>query len=312
MTVGNILVIGSINYDFILSQDRLPRRGETLSATAMRAAFGGKGANQAVQAARLGATVEFLGAVGDDAHGRESRANFEQQGVTCILRDSPFATGLGVVHVTDAGDVYATIFDGANRSVDRDWVDAQRDRLAAADIVIIQNEIPAEANFRAITLASGEGTPVIYNAAPARPVDPTLTALCSWFIVNEDEAQFYLGRDLGDVSDHQAMTEAVTSLQRYCSGVILTAGRHGCYVAADTGVLFIGATPAHAVDSTGAGDSFVGAFATALLEGASAPDAARAASLVAARTVTGVGAQSSMPMREDMTNATVFAPATDS
>ena len=312
MTVGNILVIGSINYDFILSQDRLPRRGETLSATAMRSAFGGKGANQAVQAARLGASVEFLGAVGDDAHGRESRANFEQQGVTCILRDSPYATGLGVVHVTDAGEVYATIFEGANSSVDSDWVETQRDRVEHADTVILQNEIPAEANSRAIVLASGLGIPVIYNAAPARPVDPALTNLCSWFIVNEDEAQFYLGRDLGDVTDHDAMTEAVTSLQRYCSGVILTVGRHGCYLSVGTEVHFIGATPAHAVDSTGAGDSFVGAFATALLGGADAPDAARAASLVAARTVTGVGAQSSMPMREDMTNATVFASPTDS
>ncbi|WEO76036.1 ribokinase [Cryobacterium sp. SO2] len=312
MTLGNILVIGSINYDFILSQARLPRRGETLSATAMRAAFGGKGANQAVQAARLGAPVELLGAVGDDAPGRESRANFEQQSVTCILRDSPYGTGLGVVHVTDAGEVYATIFAGANDSVDSDWVEAQRERLEHADMVILQNEIPAEANYRAIILASGSGIPIIYNAAPARPVDPDVTNLCSWFIVNEDEAQFYLGRDLGDVTDLGAMTEAVRSLQRYCPGVILTAGRHGCYISAGTAVHFIEATPAHAVDSTGAGDSFVGAFATALLDGSDAPDAARAASLVAARTVTGVGAQSSMPTREDMTNATVFAPATDS
>ncbi|MBF4577535.1 ribokinase [Frondihabitans sp. VKM Ac-2883] len=312
MAEASILVIGSINYDYLLTQERLPRRGETFPASSMEGAFGGKGANQAIQAARLGADVEFVGAVGPDENGQKSRANLEAHNVTAILRDSELSTGTGIVHVTGAGDVYATIFEGANGAVDANWVDAQRLRISSAALVIIQNEIPAEANARAVTLAHETNVPVIYNAAPAREVSLLVSNSCTWFVVNEDEAAFYLGRALGEPTNETLMMQAARELLRYCPGVIVTLGRHGSVVATPDDTVFVPSRPTKAVDSTGAGDSFVGAFATAVLEGSSPVQAATAATIVASLTVRGVGAQSSMPMREDIPHEAVYASPSDS
>lgn len=300
MVGRSILVVGSVNYDFIVTQDRLPRRGETLLATGLRGAYGGKGANQAVQAARLGASVDFIGATGGDQHGQISLDNLRSQGVTCHMRPTDVPNGLGIVHVTGDGDVYATIFEGANGQVDAAWVDRNHARFLDAGVVVIQNEIPPAANERAVELAVGAGVPVVYNAAPARPVATNVTKRCTWFVVNEDEAAVYLGRDLGDVRDDRTMRAAAVDLQQYCDGVVLTLGSRGCYVATGDEVQFLEAIPTHAIDSTGAGDSFIGAFAVALVDGTDPFHAALDATRVASITVEGVGAQSSMPTLEEL------------
>lgn len=312
MTVGSILVIGSINYDYLLTQDRLPRRGETFPASSMEGAFGGKGANQAVQAARLGADVRFLGAVGSDDTGRRSRSNLEEHGIRAILRDSSRGTGAAVVHITGAGEVYATIFEGANGSVDAEFVMRHRTSITEADMLILQNEIPSEANACAIHLAQEAGVPVIYNAAPAREVPQSVSGLCAWFVVNEDEASFYLDRPLGDSADIDLMKIAAQDLRGYGQGVILTLGSRGSVIATDQGSEFVPAEPVQAVDTTGAGDSFVGAFAVALLDGNPVSVAASAATLVASLTVMGVGAQASMPRWKDLPNESVFTSPSDS
>ncbi|PZF10000.1 ribokinase [Curtobacterium sp. MCPF17_011] len=298
MASGHVLVIGSVNYDYIVTQDRLPRRGETYVASDLRGAFGGKGANQAVQAARLGSPVRFIGSTGGDQLGQISLDNLRSQGVECHMRPTDLGNGLGIVHVTGEGDVYATIFEGANGAVDAAWVEENRELFTGAGAAVIQNEIPAEANERAVQLAVAAGTPVIYNAAPARPVPTRVSRQCAWFVVNEDEAAAYIGRDLGDVHDDRAMRDAVDRLRDYCSSVVLTLGSRGCYVATGEDVVFIEAIPTHAVDSTGAGDSFIGAFAHALVGGADPFAAAADASRVASITVEGLGAQSSMPTHE--------------
>ena len=305
--MAGIVVIGSINYDYLLTQERLPRRGETFPASSMEGAFGGKGANQAVQAARLGGDVEFLGAVGPDDTGRRSRVNLHEHGIAATLDESVHGTGTAVVHITGAGEVYATIYAGANGSVDAAFVARHRSSIQAAGVVILQNEIPAEANELALTIATEAGVPVIYNAAPARTVDPSVAPQCSWFVVNEDEASFYMTRDLGDPGDIEAMKRAAQELRCYGNGVILTLGRHGSVIATDEASSFIPARPVNAVDTTGAGDSFVGAFAVALVNGQPVLAAASAAATVASHTVMGVGAQSSMPRREDLADETVFS-----
>lgn len=305
MTANAIVVIGSINYDLIVSQDRLPRRGETLVSTGFRSDVGGKGANQAVQAARLGARVQFVGAVGADHYGAMCRDALEREGVECRLRPTDSVSGLGLVNVVGDGEVHATIVEGANAVVTGDWVDVHADLVACAAVVVLQNEVPASANDRAVALAAAAGVPVIYNAAPARPVPLVTTRACTWFVVNEDEAAEYLGRALGDVADDDAMRAVVEELTSYCANVVLTLGSHGCYVSAGRRVEFVGAVEARAVDTTGAGDSFIGAFATAIADGVDPFQASRTAALVASITVAGMGAQSSMPTREELDHEVV-------
>lgn len=312
MAGNGVLVVGSVNFDYIVTQDRLPRRGETLLASDLQGAFGGKGANQAVQAARLGSAVTFIGATGADQHGRICLDNLRSQGVDCYMRPTDKANGLGIVHVTGGGEVYATIFEGANGDVDATWVDENHRLFAAAGAVVIQNEIPAASNERAIELAVRAGVPVVYNAAPARPVPTRVTSRCTWFVVNEDEASAYLGRDLDDVRDDAAMRAAVEDLRSFCSNVVLTLGSRGCYVASGTDIQFIEALPTHAVDTTGAGDSFIGGFAHALVVGSDPFEAAVDATRVASITVEGFGAQSSMPTREVLNSEELRASSTHS
>ncbi|MBO0985507.1 ribokinase [Rathayibacter sp. SD072] len=298
MTENAILVVGSINYDLIVTQQRLPRRGETLVASGLRGDFGGKGANQAVQAARLGASVRFVGAAGTDDYGRRCTENLEQAGVSCRLLRTAAPTGLGIVHVVGHGEVHATIVEGANGEVDAAWVEASREAFDGAAAVVLQNEIPDSANARAVELAASVGVPVFYNAAPARPVPRGFIGSCAWLIVNEDEAAAYLERDLGDAHDDDAMRGAVQELRSWGADVVLTLGSRGCYVAAGREVEFVPAVATLAVDTTGAGDSFIGAFTAAIVDGSGPFDAARTAARVASLTVGGIGAQSSMPTRE--------------
>ena len=307
-----IVVVGSINYDMILTQHRLPRRGETLPATSFRGAFGGKGANQAVQAARLGADVTFIGATGEDDYGRQCHRNLEAEKISCRLRASSRNTGLGVVHVTHGGEVFATIYEGANRDVDVSWIEANEDVFDGAAALILQNEIPQAANRRAVELADRYGLILIYNAAPARPLDQGVDRPDDWFVVNEDEAGFYLGEPVGEPTDREAVTRVLRKLQQYCPNVVLTLGRDGSYLASGARVEFVEAQTVKAVDSTGAGDSFIGAFTAALVEGREPMEAARKATMVAAVTVTSVGAQSSMPTREVLQNETVRPSEADS
>lgn len=295
-----VLVVGSINYDYILKQGRLPRRGETLSAAEVHGSFGGKGANQAVQAARLGSPVQLIGAVGSDLHGELCRKNLHDEGVETHLRPSSIQNGLGIVHVVGRGEVYSTIFEGANKEVDASWVAKAGSIVGDAAIVIIQNEIPAEANEKVIDLAVQAGVRVVYNGAPARPINPSVLRKCAWFVVNEDEASTYLGRDLGDLEDAERMRAAVKDLQGLCPNVVLTLGSLGCHVASGATVQHVPAIETSALDTTGAGDSFIGAFAHALVSDKSPLEATLDATRVASLTVRGFGAQTSMPTQKEL------------
>lgn len=311
MSRHKVAVVGSLNYDFMFNQDRLPHRGETFIARSLDMGFGGKGANQAVQAARLGADVVFIGAVGDDLHGHRSRDNLNVQGVTALLRETTTPTGVGVVHITSAGEVFATVFEGANQEVDYEWIDANRDVISSAELVIIQNEIPMSANQGVVDIASAASVPVLYNAAPARLASPQMLTQCRWLVVNEEEAGFFLGAEVGDPDDAAAMESAVRRLSELCSNVVLTLGRHGCYVVAEGHLDHIPSFPVRAVDTTGAGDSFIGAFAVSLLDGRSPREAAQLASRVASMTIMATGAQTSMPTIEELQREAVRASSAD-
>lgn len=179
----------------------------------------------------------------------------------------------------------------------------------ALGIVILQNEIPAEANAEAIRLARAAGARIIYNAAPARAVSPSLTQQCDYFIVNEEEAMFFLGERLASRSD---IEDAIPRLHEYCSRLVVTLGAEGSLLATESGTHFIPVVAVKALDTTGAGDAYVGAFASSLLNGASEVEAASIAAKVAGLATTGVGAQTSMPTIEDITDDSVRTEAQDS
>lgn len=306
MASGEVLVVGSINFDLLVFQERMPMRGETVLAGELREEFGGKGANQAVQAARLGQTVAFVGALGVDRRGRDCRENLLGEGVACFLRSVEVPTGLGLVHVVGAGEVYSTVLRGANDHVDADWVGRHAALFAKANFVLVQNEIPGEAVAESIGLAASHGAKVLFNAAPARPVSTSLTRLCHYLIVNEEEAMAFLGRR---ISDRHAMERALPELKEYCSRVIVTMGAEGSLISFDDVVHHVPAVSIDAVDTTGAGDSFVGAFAAGLNEGLGDLEAANLAATAAALTTSGAGAQTRMPRREDVWNEAVRATA---
>ncbi|HEY3410937.1 MAG TPA: ribokinase [Propionicimonas sp.] len=304
MSKRDILVVGSINVDLLLFQDRLPARGETFLANGLREEFGGKGANQAVQAARLGQTVRFLGAVGTDERGRGSEKNLIDNGIDCHLGKVDIPTGLGVVNILPGGEVHATILRGANEAVTPSLVRDNAELFTNAGLVILQNEIPAEANAEAVRCAVEAGARVIYNAAPARDVDPALTRACAYLVVNEEEAAHFLGRRVDDL---EAMTTAITELHVVCPRVIVTMGAAGSVLSTLEGVTVIPVQPVNAVDTTGAGDAYVAAFASALNDGSDEVAAARIAATVAAMATRSVGAQTSMPKAQDVQDDSVRA-----
>ncbi len=304
MSRPDILVVGSINVDLLLFQDRLPARGETFLANGLREEFGGKGANQAVQAARLGQTVRFLGAVGNDERGRGSEQNLLDNGIDCHLAKVDLPTGIGVVNVLPHGEVHATILRGANEAVTPALIQANAQLFTSGSVVILQNEIPAESNAEAIRCATAAGAKVIYNAAPARDVDPALTRACSYLVVNEEEASHFLGRRVDDVAD---MKSAITELNQICPRVIVTMGAAGSLLSTPEGVTVIPVHAVKAVDTTGAGDAYVAAFAAGLIDGKDEVGAARIAATVAALATRSVGAQTSMPKAQDVQDDPVRA-----
>lgn len=307
MAIGRILVVGSVNLDILLFQDRLAVRGETYPARDVQEAFGGKGANQAVQCARLGVPVTFLGAVGRDARGSQCRDNLRAEGIECRLAEVDGPTGIGVVNVLPGGEVHATIVSGANSAVTSAWIRQNEDAFVGVDVVLLQNELSVEANTEALELARRSGAVVVYNAAPARPQDVALLCRCDYVIVNEEEALAYLGVDAGE----DDMREAAARLTAYCPRVVVTLGSRGSLIAVGDEIRHVPAVAVTPVDTTGAGDSFVGALASALVAGAGEFEAATIASRVAAEATRGVGAQTAMTSSWGVEHDQVRAEAPD-
>lgn len=295
MAGRRIVVVGSVNSDWFLLQDRLPARGETFTATGVREGFGGKGANQAVQCARLGQRVAFIGAVGDDQRGRGGRDNLGREGIDCRIDTVNAPTGLGFVQVLPSGEVHATIVQGANGALTPAWIERQRDLFSGAGVVILQNEVPADADRCAIELAKAGGALVVHNAAPARELDVAVSRRCDFLVVNEEEASFLVGRTLGGETD---VSVALAELQAYCPQVVVTLGSAGSIVALGEAVHRVASVRVEAVDTTGAGDAYVAAFSAALNEGHTPLEAARFASQVAATATLAIGAQAGMPVRK--------------
>lgn len=294
---GRVIVVGSLNSDLILSQSRLPFRGETFVAQTVHEAFGGKGANQAVQCARLGAETAFIGAVGTDLRARQCIENLEFNKVDARVRVVEEATGLGVVQVIPTGEVYATIYPGANATLTSEDIIGNQDLFEAATCVLLQNEVPAEVNIAATEIAKQSGATLFYNAAPARSGSDDVASKADYLIVNEEEARSILSSRGHAASDP---VEVASLLGSICPRVVLTLGSKGSVIGVDGSVTSIPSHPANVLDTTGAGDSYVAAFVVGLGKGMDPFRAANFASRVASSTTQAFGAQSAMPYMDEI------------
>ena len=300
---ASIVVVGSVNTDLTLRCRHLPLPGQTVLGLGLRIATGGKGANQAVAAARLGARVSFVGCVGDDDFGRRARAVLTAEGIdTTHLRTVPdTATGVAMIMVESSGQNSIALDSGANAALSAQQVSAAAATIQRAALLVCQLESPLPAVKRAIELAHAAGVPVLLNPAPAQQLPPELLAQVTVIVSNETETAELAGLSQSARFD---VAEAAMRLRELGPPtVIVTLGADGAHVVDDRGHRRIPAVAVQAVDSTGAGDTFIGAFVAALFTGADLFDAVDFAQRAAALSVTRAGAIDSMPWLAELTAA---------
>ncbi|AGH37348.1 Ribokinase [Bibersteinia trehalosi USDA-ARS-USMARC-188] len=295
-----LCVLGSINVDHVIRVPYFPKSGETLAGHSYQIAYGGKGANQAVAAARLGAKVKFIGAIGDDAIGQTMKSAFEQDGIdTQAIEVIPNqSTGLAMIQVSDEGENSIVISAGANANLSTDRVAQQRTAIELADILLMQLESPLQAVEFAAKIAKKSGTLVVLNPAPAQALSDELLACVDIITPNETEAEILTG-----VKVENAQTAAQASAVFHQKGimtVLITLGAKGVYLSEQgRGGEIIRGFHVQAIDTTAAGDTFNGGFVTALLEGKTLSQAIRFAHAAAAISVTRLGAQTAIPYRSE-------------
>jgi ribokinase len=303
-----IVVVGSVNLDLVATTAALPRPGETVLGGEFATVPGGKGANQAVAAALAGAEVVFIGAVGDDAFAGQLRGNLSEAGVDLSrLRVVPGSSGVALIAVDDAGENLIVVAPGANSALTA-LSEADHAAIAEADALVLQLEIPLGTVLEAAQTAHAAGVPVLLNAAPARSLPPELLSLVDVLIVNLIEAQMVLG-DL-DSSARLSPSASARGMHAYslmerlrvlASRVVLTVGADGAFYADREGAwLQIPAPKVDAVDTTAAGDGFVGAFAVAFTEGKAIEEAVSWACAAGAVVATRRGASSSLATRTEI------------
>jgi len=289
-------VVGSVNADLVVEVGRRPARGETVLGSDLVVHPGGKGANQAVAAARLGGRAGIVGRVGDDGHGELLRGALAADGVDLAhLETTPgVPTGVALITIGPDGDNSIIVSPGANARLGPADVDAARAMIAGASVVSFQLEVPLPAVEAAARAAAEAGGRVVLNLSPPAPVPDGLLALCDPLVVNEHEAAFLLdgGGDAGALAAALARSGP--------RSVVVTLGADGVVVADGDGVTAIPSPKADAVDTTGAGDAFTAALCLRLARGDALRDAARYATRVGAAAVRKRGAQSSYPTPDEL------------
>jgi ribokinase len=291
-----IVVVGSVTMDMVTCTPQIPRIGQTIIGTSFSTTPGGKGANQAVAAARLGYPVQFVGMVGDDTYGQQLIQNLADAGVeTSAMEAAPGSSGLAPIFLAADGQNAIVVVPGANGQVDTAYVDKHIDVIRNAGIVLCQLELPMPTIDHTLALCAKLKIPVMLDPAPAAALSDPAWKQLAWFTPNETEAAFYLN----EASDPEPVAREL--LARGLRGVVLKRGAEGAYVATSDGTAgWVKPYAVEAIDTVAAGDCFNGAFAVALLEGKDPLDAARFACAASAISVTRRGAQASMPTRADL------------
>ena len=291
----SVVVLGSINADIVLNVPRLPLAGETIRATHAATFPGGKGANQAVAAARMGASTTLIGRVGDDASGRLLREALEADGldVTNVHIDPDAPTGTALITVAAGGENTIVTSGGANHRVGRRELDALRAALPDARVLLIQLEIPMDVVTEAVSLANAAGVVVVLDPAPVAPLADELLSRLDWITPNETEAAAICGS--GD-----AAAAARWLRERGVTNAVVTVGPRGCVYAGPEGELDISAPSVDAIDTVACGDAFNGALAAELAQDVSPFAALETACVAGALAATRAGAHGSLPFHSDV------------
>lgn len=292
----NVLVIGSINMDLTVSTDRMPKLGETVTGTGFSTYFGGKGANQAIALAKQGSNVRFIGAVGNDPYGSSCIENFKNNNIEFHGRViEGVSTGVAVITVC-GGDNCIILHGGANDMVDKTMLSPEL--FDWADIVVMQLEIPLETVIESAKIAKQHNCITVLNPAPARELPDELLAHTDIIIPNEYEAQLLTGIEC---IDEESSRNAVFALkEKGVKQVIITLGSKGCAFTEGDLVVFKSPYKTKAVDTTAAGDSFIGGLCSALIRADDLSDAVDYASMVSSITVSRHGASVSIPTKEEV------------
>ena len=288
-----IAVVGSANVDLTSFIAQFPKPGETIFGQSFHLGFGGKGANQAVAAKLCGADVFMVAHVGDDLFGPATIQNFQNLGIDMshVRQMSGVSTGVAPIFVDPSGQNRIIVVKGANDTLKTADIDAAAEILKSADCIVLQFEIPLETVYYTIKFARKNGVRCILNPAPAQPIDVKAIASLDYLVPNESEAETISGLPVRNLDDAKKCASQLLS-----SGVrrvIITLGANGSLLAGAEGMEHLPAFPMKSVDSTGAGDAFIGSFATFLGEGLPEQEAVKRANLYAGLSTTGVGTQKS-------------------
>ena len=295
-----ITVVGSFNTDLLVRTPRMPVKGETILGGDYQTGPGGKGANQAVAAARLNADVTMVVKIGMDDLGDRAEENLRKEGIhpDFILRTDATHTGVAFIIVDDEGENMIVVAAGANTILTPDDVVAAREAIAASHILLVELESPMETVEQALRIAHDAGVQTLLNPAPGRPLAPALLAMVDVLTPNETEAQIITGCPITDLSEAEAAARQLLGMG--VGTVVITLGVNGALIVSSDVVKHVPGRRVEVVDTTGAGDAFNGALAVALAEGRSMVDAVAFANAAAALQVTKVGTAPAMPYRAEV------------
>lgn len=298
-STGKILVIGSSNTDMTVKSPMIPRPGETVIGGEFKMGAGGKGANQAVAAKRLGGDVTFVCKVGKDLFGDNAIENYRKEGmdVSYVLRsDKP--SGVALIFVDGNAENCISVATGANGDLTPEDIEASTDLIRSSSILVLQNEIPIESVLKAARIAHEAGAYVILNPAPACALPEEIFQYVDLMTPNQTESEFYTGIPVNDEASAQKAADALRA--KGVKDIIMTMGSKGSMGFTSEGTFFTPSRKVEAVDTTAAGDTFCGGLAVAISEGKTLPEAAEFATAASALTVQKMGAQESIPYRNNL------------
>jgi ribokinase len=299
VALARITVIGSLNMDLVVRTPRIPKPGETIIGRDFHTIPGGKGANQAVAAAKLQAEVSMVGCVGPDDFGQALLNNLATVGINTdyVRRHPSAASGIALITVEDSGQNNIVLASGANMALSAEDIDAAEERIASSAMVLCQLESPLPTIEHALKVAKRRGVTTVLNPAPAQPLSQELLSYVDFLVPNETETSLLTGLPVETPAQVEA---AAQQLRRMGVGtIILTLGERGAFLASAQGNELVPGYKVQPVDTTAAGDAFVGGFAVALAEGSPLAEAVRRGNAAGALSVTKLGAQPSMPSRQE-------------
>ena len=300
MAQTNILVFGSINVDLVTKVNNLPAQGETVFAETFLTENGGKGANQAVSAARLGAKVSMIGRVGSDGFGRQVLRNLESESINTemVTEDSDTNTGIALITIDSQSRNTIVVSSGANMTCGATELRYLEASLAKTDCLILQNEVPYVVNLKAARLARGKGVQVVWDPAPFVTDTKELINNVNYLTPNQNEAQLLAKCE---ITDERSIHKALQRIKKLSDAVcLITMGEDGVFFLSGSELSHVPSYEVESVDSVAAGDAFAGGFATALSEGKSLPVAIKRGCASGALATTKIGAQAAMPFRKEV------------